>query len=69
MSACFAVEHFSGWHTGVNITLGIRHILSNYAIDQATVSTVIADNASNMDVALLVGDGEVDTILVIPFNR
>ena len=50
---CLAVEHFSGWHTASDI----RHILSDYAIDQSTVSAaVIADNASNMDIALWVGE-------------
>ena len=39
-----------------NIAAGIRHILSDYAIDQSTVSAVIADNASNMDLALQLGE-------------
>ena len=56
VSVCLAVEHFTGRHTGVNIASGIRHILSDYAIDQSTVSAVIADNASNMDLALRVGE-------------
>ena len=54
VSVCLAVEHFTGRHTGVNIASGIRHILSDYAIDQSTVSAVIADNTSNMDLALQV---------------
>ena len=56
VSVCLAVEHFSGRHTGVDIASGIRHILSNYAIDQSTVSAVIADNAANMDLALWLGE-------------
>ena len=56
MSVCLAAEHFSGWHTGVNIASGIRHILSDNAIDQSTVSAVITDNALNMDLALWVGE-------------
>ena len=28
VSACLAVEHFSRWHTGVNIASGIRHMLN-----------------------------------------
>ena len=56
VSVCLAVEHFSGRHTGVNIAAGIRHILSDYAIDQSAVSAVIADNASNMDLALRLGE-------------
>ena len=68
VSVCLAVEHFTGWHTGVNIASSIRHILSNYAVDQSTVSAVIADNASNMDLALRLGNGEADTVLVIPFS-
>lgn len=56
LSVCLAVEHSSGRHTSVNIAAGIRHILSDYAIDQSTVSAVIADNASNMDLALQLGE-------------
>ena len=56
VSLCLAVEHFTGRHTGVNIASGIRHILSDYFIDQSTVSAVIVDNASNMDLALGVGE-------------
>ena len=56
VSVCLAVENFSGQHTGVNIASGIRHILSNYAIDKSTVSAVIADNAANMDLALRLGE-------------
>ena len=33
-----------------------RYILSDYAIDQSTLSAVIAYNASNMDLALWVGE-------------
>ena len=54
MSVCLAVEHLSGRHTGVNIASSIRHILSDYAIDQFIVSAIIVDNASNMDSALRV---------------
>ena len=54
VSVCLAVEHFTGWHTGINIASGMRHILSDYAIDQSTVSAVIVDNASNVDLALWV---------------
>ena len=56
VSVCLAVEHFTRRHTGVNIASGIRHILSDYAIDQSTVSAVIVDNASNTDIALQVGE-------------
>ena len=53
---CLAVEHFSGRHTGVNIASGIRHILTDYAIDHSSVSAVIADNALNIDLALQLGE-------------
>ena len=56
VSVCLAVEHFSGRHTGVNIASGIRHILTDYAIDYSAVSAVIADNASNIDLALRLGE-------------
>ena len=56
VSVCLAVEHFSGRHTGVNIASDISHVLSDYAIDQSAISAVIADNASNMDLALRLGE-------------
>jgi len=55
-SLCLAVAPFPGQHTGVNIASGISNILSEYAIDQSTVSAVITDNASNMDLAVHLGE-------------
>ena len=56
VSLCLAVEHFTGRHTGVNIASCLKQILSDYTIDRAAVSVVIADNASNMDLALRLGE-------------
>ena len=56
VSLCLAVEHFTGRHTGANIASCLKQILSNYSIDQAAVSAVITDNASNMDLALHLGE-------------
>ena len=55
-SLCLAVKHFTGRHTGADIASCFKQILSNYNIDQAAVSTVVTDNASNMDLALCLGE-------------
>ena len=56
VSLCLAVEHFTGRHTGVNIASCLKHILSDYKIDRTAVSAVVTDNASNMDLAVRLGE-------------
>ena len=56
VSLSLAVEHFTGRHTGANIVSCLKQILSNCNIDQAAVSVVVTDNASNMDLALRLGE-------------
>ena len=45
-----------GIATGANIASCLKQILSNYNIDQAAVSVVVTYNASNMDLALRLGE-------------
>ena len=56
VSLCLTVEHFSGRHTGANIASCLKQILIDYGINHSAVSTVVADNASNMDVAVRMGE-------------
>ncbi|XP_065895773.1 zinc finger BED domain-containing protein 4-like [Dysidea avara] len=56
VSLCLAVEPFTGRHTGVNIASCLKQILRDFTIDQAAVSAVITDNASNMDLASRLGE-------------
>jgi len=56
VSLCLAVEFFSGRHTEVNIASCLKQILLDYGIHQSAVSAVVADNASNMDLALCLGE-------------
>ena len=56
VSLCLAVEPFTGRHTGVNIASCLKQILRDFNIDPAAVSAVITDNASNMDLALRLGE-------------
>ena len=56
VSLCLAVEPFTGRHTGVNIASYLKLILHDFTIDQAAVSAVITDNASNMDLASHLGE-------------
>ena len=56
VSLCLAIEHFTGRHTGANIASCVIQILSINNIDQAAVSAVVTDNASNMDLALHLGE-------------
>ena len=56
VSLCLTVEHFSGRHTGANIAACLKQILSNYSINQAFVSVVVTNNASNMDLDLRLGE-------------
>ena len=56
VSLCLAAEPFTGRHTGVNIASCLKHILRDFTIDQAAVSAVITDNASNMDLASRLGE-------------
>ena len=56
VSLCLAVGHFSGRHTGANIAACLKQILSNYNINQALVSVVVTENASNMYLALRLGE-------------
>ncbi|XP_065895778.1 zinc finger BED domain-containing protein 4-like [Dysidea avara] len=46
----------AGRHTGVNIASCLKQILRDFTIDQAAVSAVITDNASNMDLASRLGE-------------
>ena len=41
VSLCLAIEHFTGRHTGENIAACLKLILSNYSIDQTSVSAVV----------------------------
>ena len=56
VSLCLTVEHFSGRHTGANIASCLKQILTDYGINHSAVSAVVADNASNMDVAVRMGE-------------
>ena len=56
VSLCLAVEPFTGRHAGVNIASCLKQILKDFNIDSAAVSAVITDNASNMDLALCLGE-------------
>ncbi|XP_065895780.1 zinc finger BED domain-containing protein 4-like [Dysidea avara] len=53
---CLAVEPFTGRHTGVNIASCLKQILRDFTIDQAAVSAVITDHASNMDLESRLGE-------------
>ena len=56
VSLCLAVEPFTGRHTGVNIASCLKQTLRDFNIDPAAVSAIITDNASNMDLALRLGE-------------
>ena len=56
VSLCLAVEPFTGRHTGVNIASCLKQILRDFNIDPAAVTAVKTDNASNMHLALRLGE-------------
>ena len=56
VSLCLTAEQFSGRHTGANIASCLKQILTDYGINYSAVSVVVADYASNMDVAVRIGE-------------
>ena len=52
---CLAVQQFTGRHTGINISSCLTQMLSDYSIDNSSVSAVITDNAANVDLAMRLG--------------
>ena len=55
MPVCLAVQQFTGRHTGINISSSLTQMLSDYSIDNSSVSAVITDNAANVDLAKRLG--------------